>query len=98
MNQDVLTEIAIHVDIDDLENLCIANTTFNKICHNKYFIEEKLKQLSQQYDIDNQYLRESFTNLLYYIKVIKLAKQIIDYMKELNNFNLNPFPFMKRYN
>lgn len=42
LSRDEMSEIMIHMDVEDLHYLCITNTNFNNLCHDAYFWKKKL--------------------------------------------------------
>jgi len=43
MDADILMLIGLNLDIDDIINYCLVNKNFSKVCENKYFWLEMLK-------------------------------------------------------
>ena len=73
MNKDTLMEIAIHLNIKDLENLCQTNQLFLNICSDPHFWSKKYNQDNLPLSLKNN---------------IKINDQIKDYIATKNTVTL----------
>jgi hypothetical protein len=80
MDDVIIYNIIYHTSFDDFSNICSVNHTFNKIGHDKFLLIKKFMNLSKITPMENTY-----DNLIYVINMINFSKEIINYMKKLDN-------------
>lgn len=73
---DLNMEIMMHLDIKDIENMCLTNNQFNNICQNKHFWIEKIS-----HDFTYPDVKIHNIHWIHFYKTIKKVSTMMTYLK-----------------